>query len=162
MTNLEQRFIQLLADPDVDPEEWRQLAKNLETEGLTAYLEQAQKLRVLQRDRSRPVSEPGRVRRGPSRKKGLTKEKMPKPGRESVSQTVSRLLRKEANMTVGEAIGELSTFLETRRPNTRRSFDWQVERLIEEVGGSKVLHAAYRIHGEKTDYVSQSAWPMRR
>lgn len=157
MTKLEERFIQLLADPSFKFKECLEFAENLKIKGVESYMEQAEKLR--QRPTSMPII---KTDKHISKHKRLQKKEGTKLGRETVVQQISRLLRTEAQLTVEEAITALITFLRTKRPSSKRSFDWQVDRIINTVGAPKVLHAAYRIRNEKVHYVSKNDWPLEQ
>lgn len=174
MKELERVFVKFLAD--LEPDERDQFVANLSQDHLRELLKEAYLLADMReksagsRARGRfrhpiPVTGvvidaetgiPGMIPPTPQKKPKFSKPRK----RESVVETVERLLRVDSKLTVRDSVDGLCQFLKIPKPNAKKSFRWQIEKISEQVGTNKLLKAAYQLRTEVTGYEPQLAWPI--
>ena len=146
--NLKQRFLLLLADPDVPISEHQEFEQWLVTGQWRDGQEGAKRMRSLLKDLRSEKPAP-RATADPKQTGGPADE-------------VSRLLRFEADLTVKEALELLAEALgrESTLPD-KTAFFAGVRRLFGEYGEATVLSTAHRVRNQLVHRGSASSWSLR-
>ncbi len=148
MTKLEHKLIYLLADPSVKDGELSKFFNKLKNGGLEIYFDKAKKIRKL-------MVEPAPSTDNSQKDFAISSYE------QKITDQVERLLRRDAKMTVENAIKALSAELQIKIPSDRRSFRDQILYLCKNTEGSVIINAAHRIHNDMIHDKNQSDWPLK-
>lgn len=146
--NLKQRFLLLLADPDVSPRERQEFEHWLSTGRWRTSQANVEKIRSL-------LMESRTARTSPRAAVDATEDDAP------VAQ-VARLLRYESGLTVRQALELLSDALgRSRTLPDRTAFLEGVRRLFAEYGAANVLSAAHQIRNQMAHHGPDASWSLK-
>lgn len=164
---MKRRIVMLLVGEDVSDSEFRAAAEWLRNDGLTECLEAASGIRRLlgtPHDRAAvpPQASPDDVRTSATPQASAPPKPRGSASRhDSVPAQVESLLVKESGLMPSNAIRLLVSHLGYDRPlPAKKGFRFVVERLSEEVGGSRVLMAAHQIRNAHVHGVKAPAWNL--
>lgn len=148
MKKIQDKFTYLLSDPELKDEDLNKLYDNLKRGGLDECFDKACKIRKIL-----------------VKTKQYRETDLPDPNlseyEQKIINEVDRLLRKEAKMTVRDAINALCEKLYINIPSNKKSFKDQLLYLSDSIEGSKIISVAHNIRNNIMNKSNTSAWPLK-
>jgi hypothetical protein len=155
MADIKRKIVSLLVAEEVSGSEFRAVAAWLRSGGLEECVETAERIRDLLQSGSTG--------------KAVVAVRVPRnaipanPPTGDVAGQVHRLLVAEAGLGAPEALALLARQLKYSGPlPKKKAFKFIVERLVSELGGSRVLTAAHQIRNQRVHSGLDSDWVLSR